>query len=138
MSDPPDSLVAAREWFRTGDSDLRSARVLLDLSPPESSTAAFHCQQAAEKYIKGFLAFHGEDPPRIHDLTVLLELAEEYDASLGDYEDDARILVPFAVAGRYPCTGTSPRSSETEQALEATETLREALVARIPGVGEKD
>lgn len=59
MSDLPDNVVAARGWFASGDSDLRSARALHELSPPEPATAAFHCQQAAEKYIKAYLAIHG-------------------------------------------------------------------------------
>ena len=134
MSNPPDTLVAAREWFRTGDSDLRSAQALLDLTPPEPATAAFHCQQAAEKYIKGFLVFHGEEPPRIHDLAVLLELAAEYDAALDEFEEDARVLVPFAVSGRYPFTGTSPQATESGHALQAAQTIRNALVSRMDGI----
>ena len=79
---------AARAWFGKGNSDLRSAQALLALDPPETETAAFHSQQAAEKYLKGLLAYHGDDPPRTHDLAVLLDLAlqtrkEDRGADLG-------------------------------------------------------
>lgn len=59
---------SVREWLDIADSDMRSASALLDLDPPEVRTAAFHCQQAAEKYLKGFLVDRGEDPPRIQRL----------------------------------------------------------------------
>lgn len=127
MSDPPDNCSAARAWFAKGDSDMRSARALLDLSPPETESAAFHCQQAAEKYLKGLLAQNGEEIPRIHDLSVLVDLASDHQPSLENLEDAAELLVPFAVAARYPFTYAEPDAEEAEEAFDAATTFRDAI-----------
>ncbi len=45
-------------WFAKAHLDLRTANLVLEAEPPLYEPAVFHCQQAAEKSIKGFLAFH--------------------------------------------------------------------------------
>ena len=72
----------AQAWFAKGDGDLRSARLLVEADPAEPDAAAFHSQQAAEKYLKGFLVYHGVEPPRTHDLIVLLDLIAPLGAAL--------------------------------------------------------
>jgi HEPN domain-containing protein len=63
MSDPAD---LARGWFRKGDSDLATARlVAIGIGPYD--TACFHAQQAAEKYLKGFLSLSGQPFPFTHN-----------------------------------------------------------------------
>lgn len=47
----------ARQWLLKALSDLESARVLSSLESPRLDTAIFHCQQAAEKAVKGFLIY---------------------------------------------------------------------------------
>ena len=37
-----------------------------------TSTICFHAQQAAEKFLKAFLAYHDIDFPRTHDIDFLL------------------------------------------------------------------
>jgi len=49
------------DWLRRATSDLVAARILLEANPPQPGAALFHRQQAAEKCLKGFLAFH-DDP----------------------------------------------------------------------------
>ncbi|MGH9328448.1 MAG: HEPN domain-containing protein [Terriglobia bacterium] len=62
-----DETTLARGWFVKAESDLEDAKRTLVSNGPYD-TACFHAQQAAEKYIKGFLALHGLIPPRIHNL----------------------------------------------------------------------
>ena len=45
----------ALEWLAKAAEDLASARVLIDAGHP--GTALFHCQQSAEKCLKGFLTW---------------------------------------------------------------------------------
>ena len=42
-------------WLRKARHDLRSAHRLYTDAPPLLGTAAYHCQQAAEKALKGWL-----------------------------------------------------------------------------------
>jgi HEPN domain-containing protein len=119
--DPSES---AKAWLDKGDSDLRSARVLLHATPPELDVVCFHSQQAAEKYLKGFLAYHREDPPRTHDLTVLIDLGRQFDKSLSALYDAAEMLNPFAVHIRYPFVEDPPDEDEAVDAVQSAAYIR--------------
>jgi HEPN domain-containing protein len=49
-----------------------------NMYPTPTEIITFHCQQAAEKYLKGALVFLGEEPPYIHDLDRLRLQAEKH------------------------------------------------------------
>lgn len=55
MTDAKAHLV--RSWMIKAQRDLASARVLAASDPPLLDTAMYHCQQAAEKAVKGYLVF---------------------------------------------------------------------------------
>ena len=61
----------ALEWFERGDHDVETAQLLYD-QEGYTDTIAYHIQQAAEKYLKGYLVYKGHKPPRIHELDTLL------------------------------------------------------------------
>ena len=63
----------ARGWLVKAASDLGTARLAVDGDGPYD-TACFHAQQAIEKSLKGFLAFHRQPIPRTHDLEELQQL----------------------------------------------------------------
>lgn len=63
----------ARGWLVKAASDLNAGRLVLDSDGPYD-TACFHAQQAIEKSLKGFLAFHQQPIPRTHDLEELQQL----------------------------------------------------------------
>jgi HEPN domain-containing protein len=67
-------------------SDLRSARALVALAEPATDTAIYHCQQAAEKALKGYLAFRDQPLERTHDLDRLLELATALEPAFAPLE----------------------------------------------------
>jgi HEPN domain-containing protein len=119
---------AARAWIVSGNHDLRSAQALIALDPPETGTTAFHAQQAAEKYLKALLAFHGEDPPRTHDLVVLLDLVLRYEETMENYRYESRMLIPFAVQVRYPFSGPPPTPEEAAKALAAASIIYRAVL----------
>jgi HEPN domain-containing protein len=122
---------AAQAWFARGNNDRRSASALFSLDPPEVETTAFHCQQAAEKYLKGVLAYYGINPPRTHDLIVLLDLVLQHKPILEKQRDAARFLTPFAVQGRYPFTGITLTAADAALALvqmnEICDAVRNAM-----------
>ena len=49
--------ILPKDWFKKGEIDLESAKILLAAGTLE--TAAFHIQQAIEKYLKGYLLGKG-------------------------------------------------------------------------------
>ena len=46
-----------RYWFERGNDDLRACEILMKENGTPN-TICFHAQQAAEKYLKGFLAYN--------------------------------------------------------------------------------
>ena len=48
----------ARQWLRHSAEDLRAASHDLQAAPPLVGDVLFHCQQAVEKALKAFLAWH--------------------------------------------------------------------------------
>lgn len=128
--DKTDPQASARAWFKKGDSDLRSARILLAADPPETDVVAFLSQQAAEKYLKGFLAYQDIDPPHTHNLTALLELARAFDERLSDLREAASVLRPYAVDVRYPFVDNPPDEERAAEAVRHAETVCETVRAR--------
>lgn len=51
----PDRVAHVRGWFMKGNSDLNTAKRMIEGNGPYD-TACFHAQQACEKYLKGVLA----------------------------------------------------------------------------------
>ena len=61
----------------------------------------FHAQQAAEKAIKAVLTGQGQDYPRTHNLSALLDLVRDTGVPLPPDAAELPCLTPFGVALRY-------------------------------------
>ena len=59
MNGPIERIVWAEvlRWLAYVDQDIRVVEIAMAEPSPILGPAAFHCQQAAEKYLKGFLAW---------------------------------------------------------------------------------
>lgn len=87
----------ARDWFAKADTDFKSAWMLADLSgPPE--TICFLAQQGAEKYLKGYLVWHGVAFRKVHDMLEILNGCRSVEEVFGQLEDDCQALNPYADA----------------------------------------
>jgi HEPN domain-containing protein len=93
---------AALEWFVFADADLDSAQILKRAHRQHKEIICYHCQQAVEKYLKGFLTAQGIMPPKIHSLEILCALCSEKDATFNEIAKDCAYLSSFAVQARYP------------------------------------
>ena len=91
-----------RLWVHKAESDLDVARQIATGKRPHHDETCFHCQQAAEKYLKALLQELGLAIPRIHDLADLLELLLAHDATLRRLRRGMDFLTQFAVEYRYP------------------------------------
>src|SRR5262249_24902670 len=90
------------KWVRKAEADREGARRLADHTPPLRDLVCFHCQQAAEKYLKALLQELGAVVPRAHDLEDLLDLLLPHDATLGPLRRSLVSLSRYAVEHRYP------------------------------------
>lgn len=90
----------AQEWFEKASHDLQSANLLRKAGIYD--TALFHCQQAAEKAVKGFLTFHDKVFDKDHNIPKHLTKATSIEASFELWKEAARLLSKYAVLPRYP------------------------------------
>ena len=65
-------LELVRNWLTIAYHDLAAAKKLSTGSDPYFDVAVYHCQQAAEKAVKGFLVFHDQPFEKTHDIGVLI------------------------------------------------------------------
>lgn len=120
----------ATGWFRKADSDLTTAQLVLASEGPYD-TACYHAQQAAEKYLKGFLAFKGIAIPRIHDLLELNQLCEAVADNWQVNVDSLAELMPYAVESRYDLE-FFPDQETASEALELSRQVRSHVLSAIP------
>lgn len=103
------------EWVTKAEGDYASAgRESRARRNPNYDSLCFHSQQCAEKYLKARLCEAGVEPPRTHDLRVLLTLTLPYEPLWGVFREDLVFLSAFAVRFRYPGD-----SSDKKQGLDA-------------------
>lgn len=128
----------ARQWLRKARNDLLNADNNLAANEITLDTVCFHCQQAAEKILKAYLAGNGEPYPFTHDLILILErilpLAPEAEA----LRDSLTILIPYAVEIRYPDEGFTPAEEDAEEARQAAEGVLRWLEKTLPEIFEPE
>ena len=89
-------------WFDYGDADLETAEHSLTMHRLRFEIICYHCQQAAEKYLKGFLLYKDVFPQKIHDLDKLCDMCTEYDAEFESIYSECEGLSDYGVQPRYP------------------------------------
>jgi len=60
----------AKRWFEYAQNDFEAATILSDQLKPKFEIVCYHCQQCAEKMLKGYIAFKGGRLQKVHDLVV--------------------------------------------------------------------
>lgn len=88
-------------WLDRAQSDLHSARILM-VHDGDWKNAAFHCQQAIEKALKGYLLFRTGRHFDGHNLTYLCRQAGRLDQGFMEYLDESAALNRFYIETRYP------------------------------------
>jgi HEPN domain-containing protein len=119
-----------QEWLGKAEGDLRAAEHLLTLAQRDYFTAAFHAQQAAEKFLKAFLVRHQIAFPKTHDLQELIELAARADTGLRAELASAVMLTPFGIEFRYPGEQIADLLTARD-ALKQAQQVREIIRQRL-------
>lgn len=128
----PVLLVETRGWLAKAHSDLRAAEHEFLAAPPLLDDVVFHCQQAAEKSMKGFLTWHGCPFRKTHSLEELGEQCLQLDSTLRDLVDRAVPLTEYAWKFRYPGEPEGPAPVEAEEAFGVARDVFAAVLARLP------
>lgn len=90
-----------KEWLAKALQDMRSAHILYEHGG-DNDTVCYFCQQAAEKYLKGFLLKHTAVNQEGHNLVKLCKKAALYDRNLEVFAKDCAFLNTYYVETRYP------------------------------------
>ena len=113
-----------RQWIEKADHDLGTAQVTYLYIPEYRDTVAFHCQQAVEKYLKGYLFFLEIPFKRIHSLNYCLSLLSQQVDISNELFDSATLLEDFAVEIRYPDASVDLSDEDILQAFSIVKVFR--------------
>ena len=105
------------EWLFKAENDLESAKYLLTSPKPLCDISAYHTQQCAEKSLKAYLAYCGQEIDRTHSLKMLAECCALIDKTFYDLIDDCIVLNPYATLYRYPEGDLMPEKSSIVTAI---------------------
>lgn len=114
---------------RKAESDLLAMNASLNAGALDA--ACFHAQQAAEKYLKSFLASKDVAFPHTHNLSKLLDACVALDPSLEHLSETAAMLTPYAVELRYDFEFW-PTGEAAEAAQRAAVAVRDAIAPNSP------
>lgn len=130
------NLELARQWYTKAGNDLLNADNNLAAERIPFDTVCFHCQQAAEKFLKTYLVAHGQTPPHSHDLLLLLERILPLNGEAENLRDVLSLLMPYAVEIRYPDDWFQPSLEDTTEARTAVDRIFTWLQRALPEVLE--
>ena len=120
----------ARAWLAKAKSDLATTTLVLE-GPGPYDTACFHAQQATEKTLKAFLAYHGQPIPWTHDLEEIQQLCLQT-RPFPDLEGfDLTQLTDYAVAMRYDFDFW-PDKPTAEDALQVAQEVWRIVLVALP------
>ncbi len=119
-----------KRWFRKAERDLDVAKREMENRFPYTDIVCFHAQQAAEKFLKGYLVWLEIEPRKTHDLEDLVMIAAEKDREIIKFKDPLAELTPFAVEARYP-EFDEPLEEDAKRAIENVERLKDYLYRKV-------
>jgi HEPN domain-containing protein len=120
------------EWRRKADADLAVAERLVSDETLFSNAVTFHCQQAAEKYLKALLTHWSIEFPKTHVLAKLIGLLETRDPALAASLLDVDGLTPYGVEQRYPGDRPDATLVEARDAVRLARKVRDAVLPLLP------
>ena len=97
-----DNISVSKEWFKYAERDLESAIFLIKMHPVPIEIICYHCEQSAEKYLKGYLILKQNNVEKTHDLGLLNKKSLLIEPAFCEIEDECLELIPYGVQVRYP------------------------------------
>jgi HEPN domain-containing protein len=127
----------AFRWIWKADRDFLVAAQLDDSF---SDMAAYHYQQAAEKYLKAFLSFHQVGLKKTHNIGTLALQASNIDPAFTKLVTvaDVDAITEFATLFRYPNEEEIdfPDPVELQEAKMFCEVAKQLVIERIAASGD--
>jgi HEPN domain-containing protein len=131
MSVPPEVEVI-QQWIRKAEHDPEAARRIFAVEEGcPFDMVCFHCQQAAEKYLKCLLTARGIQAPRTHDLRALAILIPSEDRTSLNV-DKLADLNSYAVEVRYADDWREPDIENAKAALALALEIKDSISRLLP------
>lgn len=89
------------EWLNMAKKDIKGAKILYE-HDADYEIVCFHCQQAIEKYLKGFLISKTGELQEGHSLIKLCKKAMLHENSFDEFLKDMAFVNTFYIETRYP------------------------------------
>ena len=122
----------AQEWVEKADEDFEFALVNLREGKPFIAQICFHFQQAAEKYLKGYIVARDLEFRKTHDLSMLLSICISQDSAFEVLSEECEYLNTFYVESRYPVHWPTDFSrTEAENSSQAAEKIRSLVKKQL-------
>jgi HEPN domain-containing protein len=90
------------DWIQIADDDIDSAKILNEAAHRHYENICYHCAQAIEKYLKGYLSYNDIIPQKTHNLLLLNENCIGIDNRFESIRIECGLLNRFASDIRYP------------------------------------
>lgn len=124
----------SRQWIAKAKNDLLNADNNLKAELIPYDTVCFHCQQAAEKFLKAYLIANDQSYPISHDLILILEEILLINPKAEILRDDLALLMPYAVEIRYPDDWFMPTEEDAKEARVAVSRVMLWVQNEIPTI----
>ena len=123
-----------KAWFANADEDLRGAIALHALdSKKYLRLVPYHCQQAVEKSLKGYLSYKKIKFEKNHDIASLAKLALPLDPELEKLLEEAEVLTAFAIQFRYPdAENAAPTLEDSKFSIRVAKAICAGFLSLIP------
>ena len=130
-ADPRARWDTVEDWLAVAEEDRRVAASCMAMEPPLRGVAAFHCQQAVEKLLKGFLVLAGKRSRKTHSLAQLGASAEASFPDIAELVTVAKNWSGWAIDYRYPSRRGRAKPSPDEDELRRALAVIDALAGRL-------
>jgi HEPN domain-containing protein len=125
---------STREWVKKAEEDHQAAKQARRSSNPLHNVVCFHCQQCAEKYLKGLMEELGLPVPKTHFLDPLAKALAPHYPSVRSVRRGLLFLSLFSVDFRYP--GYNARKRQAVAALRWADRVR-TIARALLGIRER-
>jgi len=120
-----------KNWLARANDDIKTMELLLKEEGGHTNPICFHAQQAGEKYLKGFLAYHDLHVRKIHDLEILVKDSEGVDKSFAEVMPQAKLLNQFYTEARYPDDYVEFSLEDAKDGYEAAKKIKDFVLSKL-------
>ena len=130
---PPEEVLRelVRQWIEKAELDYHAATHLLEASDRLGQIVVFHCQQAAEKYLKALLVRHQVQFPKTHNIRELLDLTSTVAPEVARSLAGCVVLTPYGVDIRYPGDLPDLLPGQDTEAVELARLARKTVLGEV-------